>query len=104
MDLDKCVSFLKQAPESTCLLLYLEKQILDRHCCNGQSFEAIAGTFSMTAAEVEKIHDRASERLEAALSRLLADLQTHGFGLDIRTLLAEATKLTNGVECDNVAA
>jgi hypothetical protein len=84
-----CASFLKEAPGLAHLLLYLEQQVLKRHCRDGDSYQSIAATFAMTPKEVQTVHDRAIERLDGALLHLLADLQATGLGADVRQLLQE---------------
>jgi hypothetical protein len=56
-------------------MLWLDRQVLTRHCCQGQGVEEIAAALSLTPDEVRRLHDRATTRLSLALLRLLIDLE-----------------------------
>jgi hypothetical protein len=70
----KCSAVLEESPGFGNLLLWLDRQVLTRHCCQGETIEEIAAVLSLTPAEARRLHDSASTRLALAVLRLLIDL------------------------------
>ena len=87
-----CSSLLREAPVAGCLLLYLEEEVLKRHCLRRQSLTGIARALQLTPAEVRRIHDRACLRLQVAVDRLLADVDPGRRRTPTATLLRQISR------------
>ena len=70
----KCSTIVKDRPNLASLLLYLEKEVLVRHCCEGQSLRKIANDLGLSSSEVRSIHERAPQRLAWAVAWLMRDV------------------------------
>ncbi len=85
----RCSSVLLEAPQTGSLLLYLEREVLKRHCCQRQTLATIASTLGLKSPEVRRLHDRAALRLDTAINRLLDDLVADGLAATPAGILRE---------------
>ena len=89
----KCVAGLNDGQGLGSLLLYLEQEVLKRHCCQQETFTQIGNDLGLTAAEARRIHDHASMRLALAIMRLLRDLQLERLQMDVSSVLREISEI-----------